>query len=140
MGGGWWGGWWGGVGGSLLLHQSSSWRSNGLILGGGERVAPILTYLENYSCFCIAVLVAGGGGRFRSPIYVSSLLLLLQICRELATIFLRDNDNAPIFAKIGDNATSDIFSASRHCRVVAKIVASAQLCKYVRKNLTGNKG
>ena len=103
-------GWWVvGVGGRLLLHQSNSWRSNGLILGGGGRVAPILTYLENYSCFCIAVLVAGGGGRFRSPIYVSSLLLLLQICRELATIFLRDNDNAPIFEKLATTRQATFF-------------------------------
>ena len=32
------------------------------------------------------------------------------------------------FRIISDNATSDNFSASRQCRVVAKIVASAHLC------------
>ena len=90
--------------------------------GGGEITA---------SCLSTVCVLVGEGGVASHIVIIpaycvllvlkfKSLLNIYCICRELATIFLRDNDN-----KLG---TSDKFLASRHYCVVAKIVVSAQLC------------
>ena len=50
------------------------------------------------------------------------------------TIFLHDNDNAIIVLKNYDNVTSDIFLASRHCCIAAKVVALPQKLSHCRKS------
>ena len=81
----------------------SSWRSNGLLGGGGGEEGGLGGHCQYSFSVCLSV-VAKISDKFSS--------------RQ------RQRDN---FRIISDNATSDNFSASRHWRVVAKIVASAQL-------------
>ena len=72
--------------------------------------------------FLVEVAVKASGDRatlhlLMFPVFCCYCRLnVCNICRKLATIFLRDNDNATIFEKL---ATSDNFLASRQCRVVA---------------------
>ena len=130
----------GGGCGRLLLHQSNTWSSNGLILGGGGEGCPHPNLLGKLQLFLYCCVGCWGRGEVQvTYLCFQSTVVTANLSRISDNISSRQRQRANI-RKIGDNATSDIYSASRHCRVVAKIVTSAQLCKYVRKNLTGNKG
>ena len=114
-----------GVGGRLLLHQSNSWRSNDLILGGGGEGCPHPNLLGKLQLFlyCRVGWWGVGGGGWGGKVQVTylcfqSTVVTANLSRISDNISLRKRQRTNI-RKISDNAISDNFLASRTCRVVA---------------------